>query len=580
MILQQGIALPGYNAPACSVNNSACDYRLTVGTTGSDENDRPRYLTKLYIGEVGSAQAIVLQVPAPDMRDDAATEAALNALNKGVFKVTTTRASGGDVRTMIESLQNPNLLAGIEVTYEGIAATSDEPFCQTNCNSTPICDPTITRCGYSLSRSYESTPGFTKISVSELHFSHGVQMPISPIDTANLQALSTWINNLPEADGRKFQLRYENEILYIWHPDTQYEPIKVVFRVESANILQGGTQIDYPETYFQRGDCHACCPGNCGRNGEVPCNNGINNGCNPDLTPDLNGLCRPPCRAGTAWFNGELVAAGGYGQPPDCKGNCQAGLVATPYGCRPASNETKVCDLVFNTEINQSGDFLGIKLCNLGTFRPTTPIMYGNGTAIAAWINDPTTGICPDAQPCATVTRIATATTNVYRYEIKFTGVNFNCQTTDNPIESRYEYCHAEIKSCISPTCSTQQISSDCPVGQTFNPIWLRCISAEYSCTTNAQGFTFGAVPCYTGTVTRTPEYELKRSNLINAKVAEITNDAQKYLQVKKWFEVRNLTLDLQAYAINQLVNMGGANGLPENERICFYSPTGMQITY
>jgi hypothetical protein len=572
MIIPQGTFLPTTVLLPCSNNRTqSCDYHLNVTTTGSDENDKPYLLTKLYIGTSPNVQAIA--VPSmPDMRDFAVTEAALNDLGYGSFKVTPTAMPTGEVRITIESLNNPNTLAGIEVSYDG--ATSDEKFCQENCKQSNVCDPSKTKCQYSLYRAYESNPGYSKISLESIVFAHGTRTAPAPIDTANLAAINQWLNNLPEAIGQPYQIRYEKETLYLWNAGSDVEPLRATFIVESANIVQGGTQTDTVETEFQKGECRACCPTACGANGQLPCNNGINYGCNPDLKPDLNGLCRPPCKAGTAWFNGELVAAGGFAQPADCNGNCQAGLVSTAYGCRPAAQSNKVCDLDFHTTINKSATFDGIKLCNQGTFKPPTPILYGDGTAISTWINDPKTGICPDSQPCVTVTATPTATPNVFTYHLLFSGVNFDCSNTSNPLLTTFDFCETEISSCIAPVCLQIDLSPDCPVGQTWNSVWLRCISPDKACNVGTNGLTFGARRCQVGGIpTPTPEYELERSNKINAKVAEITQNAALNKVVRDWFAERKLDVDYTSYAINKLCDIGGAAGLPEWERICFYTP-------
>lgn len=578
MLLSLNTPIPGFDAPcpSGSQQNQVCRYHLDIGTSGSDANDQPYLLTAVYVRVNNVVQKVTLPPDPPDMRDNVATEIALNALGLGTFRVNNIVATNGDPRTAVSSENNPNDLVGIEVTYDG--ATSDEPFCKEDCITVNICDPANVACDYTLSRRYESDPGYSKISITSIEFTHRIANT-QPIDTANLANISAWLNGLPEAQGNKFNLRYEAETLYIFGKGLTFEPLKATFQVESANLITGSTQTDIVETAFVKGTCRACCPTPCGAAGQLPCNNGAVNGCNTGLIPDRDNICRPPCKPGYAWFGDTLVSAGGFGQPADCAGNCQAGLVATPYGCRPQDESVTKCTLNFNTVINASGKFVGIKLCNLGTFKPLQPIVYGNGTAISAWINDPTTGICPSDAPCATVTRTTTEAPNVYTYNIVFEGVNFDCHNTDNPIMSDYPYCPTELTSCISPTCQQLLITPDCPAGQYWDKTWLRCISVS---TTDKckkiDGTSFAAKRCRTAVPTTDSSYEMARANKINAKIAEIKANTILDTAVQKWFADRGLSVDYTSYAINALVAIGGANGLPEWEEICFYDQSGKRI--
>ncbi len=564
MIIEAGEKFKGIDAEECI--DQFCKYWLNLVTEGSDEDDDPYFITAI------NTNTNTYDADSPiDLRDYVAVQSFLNSLGIGEFKVTPV----GDGRIEIVSENNNFNLKSINYTIEG------EEFCldfqECDCTPDDQCNEDE-RCTYSLHRKYE-TSSYDKILFAGIEFegatyptAHQIGQGFVPIGTTYPQQIAEYLNSLPESEGGKFEVYYFNEKLYVQIKGSKYKPLKITF--QTLHECDDETVENLLETFFQKRDCvTGCCGFECGQLGQLPCPNGQENGCNDSLYPDSEGVCQEKCTGGTAWVDGQLVAAGAYSQPPDCKGECNEGLIATAAGCFYPNESMTVCsvDLVIKTNPNEK--LTSVNIGDLGTFAPLSPILLTeSATEVLEWMNAPETGICYEgATECVTVDVLpCEGSDGLLEYRFHLEGVNIDFTTTQMPISVTAQYCkNEEYHSCVKPDkCKDKEVPVSCGAGQTFDRKWVRCITPdEDNCRTNQERAERGlAYQCYDcPTISSTDE--ARYNALLDAKVAQITSDVNLTNLVIDWYTRNNIAIDYRAYATTLLIISGD---LPECKRMCY----------
>lgn len=486
-----------------------CDFKAWIVTSDTEEGDDGAAENAIVTGIFdGNGNTFPLATPQP-IYEITLLEQELNALGKGTFKVN----SDGNGKVFIESLQNGYLFdtAGINYTLEGDNLFL--PFHRCNCNEQlQGCDPSVEKCNYHLNRRFE-TSNSDNIFATSITFT-GSPAPVAfpaRTDTKDIATILTFLRTLPQ--GETARAFYQNDTFNIEFLQSQYGVEKFVFTKEfrdSTGLLQTETS----ETVFTKSGCQICCPNPCGGEGQPPCNNSQGDGCNNGLAvAPFDSLCHGGCKDGFTYFGGKLIRAGGIGELPDCKGNCNTGLIVKDGVCMPPDTTNTVCDFSFEFVRNPSEKFISINMCDLGIRQPPAAILLGDGAELQEWLNSEAANICPAGSPvenCITVTRIAEPdTTSYYRYSINIDGVAFNCNNALHKVITTTNFeCDGECYSdCLVPDCETVTYTPACFAGETWSELYHRCIPNDAVC--NDPSHQFGTYVCNNDVDTTTLPPEL-----------------------------------------------------------------------
>ncbi len=541
--------------------SQTCDYEVIVKSYGSGVDDDNYLVQSVQINAVSS-----VSINPTLITDFVELEYQLNLLGLGNFLVTPYE---GD-KTKITLPQTTNKVIGINTTLEGKPFYYEFKGC--NCTENKPCDDTP-RCNYYLYRTKVQKDGKNNDSfaVKGIKFASGTHNLTTAIPVNQTIEIARWLNGLTESEG-KFEVIYDtNDILHLQIRQAKYTPIEVYFESTSGTAA-GGMQTQQLVTEFAKSNCNKPCCNECGREGQVPCNNGQNDGCNNGLVA-RNGLCLSVCKPWTANLGGTIVPAGLLNQPvADCGEPCKEGLVATAAGCQKSNGTLRLCTLDFNITADPNEYVTAITICDFGTFTPKSPIILGpSGIDVLDYLNNET-GICPIGQACFTKLPVEDAGNNLKKYGFRLTNVNLKCTGTGKPFAVTEEFkCAREYHTCIEPSnCHDTLVAMQCPIGSIFDLRHVKCVASELQCSdgttdtainaniTQCAAYPFSAEQIL---LIRTKEQELKTSV---SEVEKIENYAKKY-------GINSSGL-YAAVAVSRLIGQGK---LPDKSRYCLSTPKG-----
>lgn len=552
MKLIQGAQFAGVSGTCAEQNPKFCKYHLNVVSLDSDGNiDAAPYFTAIKINGTDYLPTVPII-----MNDVVALQNYLNSLNKGTFTV----VSVGDNRVEIVTKYNSNIVEGIRYTVEG--KNLELAFEECDCTELTPCDQNE-RCTYELYRKFE-TSREDKVRFKSIVFATGTYTPTTPIDTQDVKAVVEFVNSILESE-EAFVGFYDANTLYLQAHKLKYTPQAVVFEIETVDLETGATVLTEHHTYFSKRNCFTgCCQPVCGKNGYPPCNNEAK-GCNDGLVVNMQGLCAEPCQSGWTYFMDEKIPAGALGQLPDCAGKCAEGLVANAWGCYPANDKALVCDIDIIISRNKFEYFLGINLGVLGYFDATKnggEFLLGDGTALEAWLNSPTTGICPDGvAQCATVTANVNST-GASQYTIHFTGIAFDLSNVVSLVSTTEKFkgiCAPEsyCTELVPVDCYQKEISYYCPAGQSYNANWARCVDLPTDeCNSIEERKQKGLPYKCTTPVPKSADYENNKPGLIARKVQEMAGTPTERIWIQ-YFEALGITPDKNIIATHILIAEG-----------------------
>lgn len=552
---------------------STCTYKVLIESYGSDPNDK---ILKLVSVQVDATTA----VPLPhrvDVLDAPEMVTALNGLGLGTFYAFPTE--GG--LTEIGSNNTPFLSIGLNFEVETPGNIVYLQWLSSDCKEYPPCDGEE-YCDYGLYREYKAIDG----SPDDNFYFTGIKwtlnltpyVPTTPIEVTDTIAIAAYINSLAESEN-KAQVYYDPTTykLTIQIVGTKYVPELVQW--QGVSSAPNGSEVinDYETTFGDALACRQRCCLPCGTEGAFPCPNGQVNGCNAGLEP-VNGVCRKICTPWTAYVLNEQVPAGLLGQPcAACGTPCRPGLVCTAAGCQPIDMTTRKCDWSFTVETNPNEQFLGIKLCDLGEFKPTTKMLMGDGTDMLTWLNEES-GACT-TKDCFTLAPLTVdPETGLTTYSIQLAGANLQCAgMVSNPISTTTEFnaCKGELyNGCVVPAnCELGTFKTTCTASQTFDNRLLKCVPNTIAAANKTIGG-FSIVPCPNApadSATYTADEETKILNMttqIRSTYASLTAWESYY----KGLGIPMSEVTWRAAAIAELVRI---NQMPYYKRPCYSHNNG-----
>lgn len=557
-----------------------CHFSLVLGSNDSDGEGPDGDGDIVLVTGIQASTGNIYTLPAPiPLSDFASLEEALNALNIGTFAVTPV-GDGGEVK--IDTPENSTLVEEQAFLLYSIEGQNHE-LKFNSCDCVDVaggdCDGDE-KCDYTLFRQFVDSNGgqlrFKAIKFASEASPRSIEASptnhaIASVDARNVQWITEWIRQ-QSPFGDTFSAYAINNGINLLFKKSKYGVEYVLWEIITEGV--SGQNIRTHRTDFTKSGCILCCPAPCGGEGQLPCNNGQNEGCNNGLhLNNLDGLCYSNCKANVVYdsASGTWVAAGGQGQSPDCLGKCQGNLVATPYGCQPPSTKVSKCSYELNVTTKDAERLTKILFCKLGERVPNSPILMGDGTALATWLNDPATGLCPAGSTtnCITVTATAVPNSGLTDYTISITdtalgctNANFKVETTQDFVCDGEEYCQ-----CLTPTCADIDYVINCLAGQQHDSNWLKCTDVPQGTCVNLNVL-FRCSRDATTAQTFGP-YE----TVVNASIQEVRTTASLFAQAKNYADYHKISIDavVQTMAVSRLISAGR---IPENYRLCFASNT------